>query len=136
MKALFANRSIARRLQLGVGIATALVLGLAVWFNHRTSREQLETQTNLKAVSQIRAAARRLDDFIARIGMLPHGIAVRQQAFGRDPDPGMVPHLRELLRETPSEEVYGLYIAYEHMDWRDPNSVPGSIARPGRTSRR
>src|SRR5512139_3259331 len=116
MRNLLSNRSIARRLQLGVGVAAGLVLGLTAWFNYGVSRDELERQTNAKAVTEIRAAARRLDDFITRIGMLPRAIAVRQQAFGRDPDPGMVPYLRELLRQTPVEEVYGVYIAYEHVD--------------------
>ena len=122
MKQLLANHSIARRLQLGVGVAAGLVLGLTVWFNSRVSRDELERQTNAKAVTEIRAAARRLDDFITRIGMLPRAVAVRQQAFGREPDPGMVSYMRELLRQTPVEEVYGLYIAYEEKDWKDPGA--------------
>ena len=124
MKQLFSSHSIARRLQLGVGVAAGLVLGLTVWFNYRVSRDELERQTNAKAVSETRAAAARLDDFIRRIGMLTQDIAVRQQAFGRDPDPGMVPYLRELLRQTPVQEAYGLYIAYEHKDWKDPGACP------------
>jgi PAS domain S-box-containing protein len=116
MKKLLSNHSIARRLQLGVGIAAGLVLGLTVWFNYRVSREELERQTNAKAAAEIGAAARRLDDFITRIGMVPRAIAVRQQAFGRDPDPGMVAYLREFLRQTPVAEVYGAYIAYEYVD--------------------
>jgi PAS domain S-box-containing protein len=124
MKPRFSNHSIARRLQLGVGVAAGLVLGLTVLFNYRTSRAELERQTNAKAVSEIRAAACRLDDCIARIGMLPRDIAVRQQAYGRDPDPGMVPYLRELLHQAPAEEVYGLYIAYEHKDWKEADACP------------
>ena len=46
MKRAFAHQSIARRLQLGVGIATALVLGLTLWFNYRSGRTELEEQTN------------------------------------------------------------------------------------------
>lgn len=116
MKRLLSSHSLARRLQVGVGVAAGLVLGLTVWFNYRVSRAELERQTNTKAFNEIRAAANRLDSFIHRIGMLPRAIAIRQQAFGREPDPGMVPFLRELLRETPVEEVYGVYIAYEHVD--------------------
>ena len=116
MKQLFPNHSIARRLQIVVGLAAGLVLGLTVWINYLASRDELELQTNAKAVTEVRAAAGRLDDFITRIGMLPRAIAVRQQAFGVDPDPGMVPYLRELVHQTPVEEVYGLYIAYEHVD--------------------
>ncbi|MDE3067398.1 MAG: hypothetical protein KGJ60_07575 [Verrucomicrobiota bacterium] len=122
MSQLFPSRSIARRLQLSVGVAAGLVLGLTVWFNYRVSRDELARQTNAKAVAEVGAAARRLDDFILRIGMLPRDIAIRQQAYGRDPDPGMVPYLRELLRETPVDQVYGVYIAYDDKNWKDPSA--------------
>jgi two-component system sensor histidine kinase/response regulator len=113
--------SIARRLQLGVGLAAGLVLGLTVWLNYRSSRSELERQTNAKAVSEIRAAAHWLDDFVARIGMLSRDIAVRQQAYGHESDPAMVPYLRELLHQAPAE-VYGVYIAYEDKDWKKPDA--------------
>ena len=116
MKELLSNHSIARRLQIGVGVAAGLVLGLTVWFNYRVSRAELERQTNAKAVAEVRAAAARLDDFLMRTAMLSRDIAVRQQAYGHDPDPGMVAYLRELLRQTPVAEAYGVYIAYENVD--------------------
>ena len=75
MKPLFTTSSIARGLQLGVGAATLVVLGLAVWFNYRTGRAELEKQTNTRSVSQLRATARRVDDLIARVGMLPRSTA-------------------------------------------------------------
>jgi CheY-like chemotaxis protein len=68
-----------------------LVLAATVWFNYRTGRAELEQQTNARAMAQIRAAARQVDDFIAHMGMLPRSTASRQEAVGRDPDPGMVP---------------------------------------------
>ncbi len=124
MKSPFTNRSIARRLQLSVGLATALVLGLAVWFNYRNGRAELEQQTNAKAVSEIRAAARRVDDYIARIGVLPRSTASRQQVYGRDPDPGMVPLMAQLLSRMPEDEVYGLAMAFEHKNWQETNAMP------------
>ncbi|MBN2505211.1 MAG: response regulator [Verrucomicrobia bacterium] len=122
MSRLLSGHSIARRLPIGVGLAAGLVLGLTVWFNDRVSRDELERQTNAKAVAEIAAAARQLDEFLMRIGTLPRAIAVRQRAFGHDPDPGMVPFLRGLLHHMPEEEVYGLYIAYDEKDWRDPTA--------------
>jgi hypothetical protein len=76
MKHVFTHHSIARRLQLGVGLAAGLILGLTVWFNYRTERAELDQQTNAKAMADIRAAARQVDDFIARIGMLPRSTAI------------------------------------------------------------
>ena len=124
MKHVFTHHSIARRLQLGVGLAAGLVLRLTVWFNYRTGRAELEQQTNAKAMSEIRSAARRVDDFIARVGMLPRSTASRQQAVGRDPDPGMVPLMAQLLAQMPADEVYGLAMAFEHKDWREADAMP------------
>jgi signal transduction histidine kinase/CheY-like chemotaxis protein len=124
MKRLPANRSIARRLELGVGLAAGLVLGLTVWFNYRTGRDELEQQTNSKAMAQIRAAARQVDDFIARMGMLPRSTASRQQAVGREPDPGMVPLMAQLLAQMPVNEVYGLAMAFEYKKWQEEDAMP------------
>ena len=122
MKLPFSNHSIARRLQLGVGIAAGLVLGLTVFTNWQANRTQLDTQTNAEAIAEIRNAARQLDDFVARVGMLARSIAIRQRAFGSEQDPGMVAYLRQILGQTQVEEVYGVYIAYENKDWKSPDA--------------
>jgi len=124
MKQVFTHHSIARRLQIGVGLAAALVLGLTVWFNYRAGRAELDEQTNSKAMADIRAAARRVDDFVARAGMLPRSTASRQQAVGRNPDPGMVPFMAQLLTQVPEDEVYGLAMAFEHKSWQEPDAMP------------
>ena len=124
MKSHFIQRSIARRLQFGVGLAACLVLGLTVWFNYRTGRNELEEQTNAQAVGNIRAAARRLDGFVARIGMLPRSTASRQQVVGHEPDPGMVPLMAQLLAQTPENEAYGLAMAFERMQWQEEDAMP------------
>jgi hypothetical protein len=121
VKQVFTHHSIARRLQIGVGLAAGLVLGLTVWFNYRTARAELEQQTNAKGISEIRAAARRLDDFVARIGMLPRSNPSRRQAFGRYFDPGMVPFMAQL--HTKVKELYGLAAAIQHQDRREANAV-------------
>jgi len=124
MNTLLSNRSIARRLQLGVGVASALAFGLTVWFNYRAARTELEQQTNDKAMTQIRAAARQVDDFIARMGMLPRSTASRQESVGRQPDPGMVPFMAQLLAHVPTNEAYGLAMAFEDKNWRETNAMP------------
>lgn len=124
MLKLFSNWGIARRLQLSIGIAAGLVLGTTVWLNYQANRAQLETQTNANALAEIRDAARGLDDFIARVGMLPRSIAIHQRSWGPNPDPRIAPFLRELLGVTPLDEAYGCYMAYESMNWRDTNACP------------
>lgn len=124
MKALLSNHNIARRLRLSVGVAAAVVFGLTVLLNYRISRTELDRQTNAKAISETRAAARQVDDFIARIGMLPRSTASRQQVRGRDPDPDMIPLMAQLLSHVPKDEVYGLAMAFEHKDWREEDSMP------------
>jgi two-component system sensor histidine kinase/response regulator len=124
MSTLLSNRSIARRLQVGVGLAAGLVLGLTVWFNYRAARSELELQTNAKAISQIRATARQVDDFIAHSGMLPRSTASRQEVVGREPDPEMVPFMAKLLAQMPVDEAYGLAMAFEYKDWRASNAMP------------
>jgi two-component system, sensor histidine kinase and response regulator len=124
MKRSFSNRSIARKLQVGVGVAAGIVLGLTVWFNYRAARSELEQQTNSKAIDQIRGVARQVDDFITRAGMLPRATASRQQIVGRDPDPAMVPYMAQLLGQMPADEAYGLAMAFEDKSWQEPNAMP------------
>jgi PAS domain S-box-containing protein len=124
MKPSLANQSIARRLQVGVGVAAGLVMGLTVWFNYRNARTELEQQTNAKAMTQVHAAARHVDDLIARVGMLPRSTASRQESVGRNPDPGMVPFMAELLAQMPADEAYGLAMAFEDKQWQEPDAMP------------
>jgi hypothetical protein len=65
-----------------------------------------------------------LDDFIARVGMLPRSTAGRQEAFGSEPDPKMVPFMAQLLAQEPTNEVYGLAMAFEHKDWQAADAMP------------
>ncbi len=124
MQRLFSNYSITRKLQFGVGLAVGLVLALTVWTNYRANRTQLEEQTNAQALGEVRDDSRQLDDLIARIGMVPRSIASRQRSIGREPDPGLVPYLREMLTQMPKAELYGNYIAYEHKQWQEVDSMP------------
>ncbi len=119
----FIQRSIGRRLQFGVGLAACLVLGLTVWFNYRAGRKELVQETNSRAIADVRTAARRLDDFIARIAMLPRSTASRQQVLGDEPDPKMVPLMAQLLTQIPVDEVYGLAMAFEGQRWQDNDAI-------------
>src|SRR6185295_12630389 len=111
------SRSIARRLQFGIGIAAGVTLGASVGFNYGATKVELERQTYSKAMAHIRAMANEADDFVSRIAMLPRSTAARQQAFGREPDPAMVPFMAQLLAQIPTNEAYGLAMAFDAKNW-------------------
>ena len=116
----FAPRTFARKLQLAVGLAACAVLAVAAWINYKSSVHALEQQTDSEALKQVGAAAGDLDDFINKIGMIPEGIAARQEAIGPAPDPGIIPYLASELESLPANEVYGIYLAFDAMKWSDP----------------
>lgn len=107
---------IARQLQFFVALAAALAVGITAWTNHRLGRAELLKVANDRAMTEVTDSARELDELFARIALLPRSIAALQEAYGNEPNPGMVDFLRALMARTPSEEVYGLYIAYERVD--------------------
>ena len=76
-----APRTFARKLQWAVGLAACAVLAGSAWINYRSSVHALEEQTDLEALKQVGAAAGDLDDFINKVGMIPRGMAARQEAI-------------------------------------------------------
>lgn len=76
------------------------------------------------AALEARTTAQVLDDWVKRVAQLSLGTAVRQQVVGREPAPGTVEYLAAMLNAVPRDEVYGLYIAFDRMSWRDPRSMP------------
>jgi len=76
------------------------------------------------ATVEARATAQLLDDWVGRVALLSLGVAVRQQVIGRDPADRTVEYLTAILNDQPADEVYGLYIAFDRMNWRDPRSMP------------
>ncbi len=76
------------------------------------------------ATVEARATAQQLDDWLARVALLTEGTAVRQQVLGLEPAPRTLEYLAAMLNEQPADEVYGLYIAFDRMSWRDPRAMP------------
>jgi hypothetical protein len=76
------------------------------------------------ATVEASATAQLLDDWVTRIALLPLGTAVRQQVIGRAPADRTIEYLAAMLAEQPRDDVYGLYIAFDQMSWRDPRSMP------------
>ena len=110
------HSGIARQLQFFVALAAALAVGITAWTNYRLGRSELLKVANERAMTEVTDSARELDELFARIALLPRSIAALQEAYGNEPNPGMIDFLRELMARTPAEEVYGLYIAYERVD--------------------
>ena len=76
------------------------------------------------AVLEARSTAQLIDDWVNRVALLTLGTAVRQQVVGRDPAAATVEYLAAMLDAQPRDNVYGLYIAFERMNWRDPRAMP------------
>ncbi len=76
------------------------------------------------ATLEARSTAQLLDDWVARIALLPLGTAVRQQVVGREPAARTIEYLAAMLDAQPRDDVYGLYVAFDQMNWRDPRSMP------------
>ena len=117
-------RTFARKLQVYIGAVACAVLGVTVWLNYSASRAALEAQTDEEALKQVKSAGEQLDALVRRIGQLARTIAARQRAIGPRPDPGVVPFLEQLLRSVPTEEVYGVYLAFDAMRWNEPLAMP------------
>src|SRR5262245_57025708 len=117
-------RTFARKLQVYIGAVACGSLAIRVWLSHSARRDALVSRTDGQAMIQVRAAAEQLDAFVNRIGMLPRAIAARQRGIGPRPDPAVMPFLEQLLRDVPAEEVYGVYLAFEGMQWNEPLAMP------------
>lgn len=75
------------------------------------------------ATAEARATAQQLDDWVARVALLSQATAVRQQVADRVPAERTVEYLAAMLNEQPADEVYGLYIAFDRMNVRDPRAM-------------
>jgi len=76
------------------------------------------------ATVEARATAQALDDWVARVALLSLGTAVRQQVVGTEPAARTTEYLAAMLNEQPADEVYGLYVAFDRMNAKDPRSMP------------
>lgn len=112
----FLGFGISRQLQFFAALAAIAAVGITTWRNYSLSRKELLMVANARAMTEVADSAKQLDDLFLRIAVLPRSIASFQEAYGNEPAPGMVNFLRELMIQTPTDEVYGLYIAYENLE--------------------
>ncbi len=111
----FIQKGIGRTLIVALALAACAVLAVTLVLNYLASRRNWIEQTDARSMASVQHAAKRLDDLLMRIAMIPKTTATRQKLFGTSPDPRMLDYLRELLPQLPPEEAYGIYIAYEAM---------------------
>ena len=75
------------------------------------------------ATAEVRTTAQQLDDWVARAALLTQATAVRQRVADRVPADRTVDYLAAMLNEQPADEIYGLYIAFERLNVRDPRAM-------------
>ena len=74
-------RTIAGRLVFYLGLTNCVVLAATVWFSYARARQILVEQIDSAAQKQLRTAATRLDDFLAKAATRAEMIASRQLAL-------------------------------------------------------
>ena len=119
----FTPKTISRRLQVYIASATCFVLIVTTWISYQSNRDSLNEQTNREAAKQVSAAVSQLDDFLNRVGQNVRSLAIRQSSFGHQPDPGLGFYLADSLNDTPEDELYGLYFAFERKGWKETNAM-------------
>jgi serine phosphatase RsbU (regulator of sigma subunit)/anti-sigma regulatory factor (Ser/Thr protein kinase) len=105
------------------GVASCAALALNAWFSCSGSRRVLEHQINATAMSQVDVAARSVDGFASRIGVLVGSIAARQRAIGREPRPDTIPFLAQVLIAVPQQDVFNVYMAFEDKKFGEKDAI-------------
>ncbi|BDI33207.1 methyl-accepting chemotaxis protein [Capsulimonas corticalis] len=118
------TRTVAQKLCLLIGLATCSVSALTAWVSYTASSEALEREVNATLQKQVYSTAQTLDDLMKRAAATPRTIAARQKVSGSRPDPGMQPWLAQVLGDTPAEEAYDCWVAY---DYKSPKGVYGLV---------
>lgn len=116
-------RAISGRLRLYIGVATCAVLATTAWIAYSAGRRSLEKSTDAKALQRLTGAAQIIDDFVARIGMVPRCIAARQLTIGDTPDPSTIPFLAQIIHALPTEDIFNAYIAFEDKKFKEKDCI-------------
>ena len=119
-----APQSLARKLQVYIIAATCTILAISAWVSYSGSKKALFDQTNEEALKQVGAIATHMDDYLSKVAVFPMATASRQTPLGGRPDPFVITYLAKMLERMPTNELYGVYLAFEHMDWKEPYSMP------------
>lgn len=114
-------RSIGQRFAVAIGTGAGLVLVVLALANYYGSRELLLAQASREALMEVRNEVGNWDDLVERIAMLPAVIGATETSQ-KNNQGVTIPWLASLLDHSPGRAVYGLYMARDGKDWRDPAS--------------
>lgn len=114
-------RSISQRFAIATGAGAGLILIVLALANYYSSRELLLTQASREALMEVRGEMGNWDDLVDRVAMLPAVIGATEVSV-RDNRGVTAPWLASLLHHSPGRAVYGLYMARDGIDWKDPLS--------------
>ena len=132
-------RSLSLKLTLAIGFITGVFLVLTVLASYYGARTAIEQQTSAEAQKEVQSYAENMDVDIDRVAVLPRAIAARMEAVRKDMDAYTLPLLAHLLDSVPSEDAYGIYVAFdskpasdpESMVWVDRGSLPNALKPAG-----
>jgi serine phosphatase RsbU (regulator of sigma subunit)/anti-sigma regulatory factor (Ser/Thr protein kinase) len=114
-------RSIGQRFAIATGAGAGLIMIVLSLANYYSSRELLLTQTSREALMEVRGEVGNWDDLVDRIAMLPAVIGATEVSV-KNNEGVTAPWLASLLDHSPGRAVYGLYMAREGRNWKDPLS--------------
>jgi len=112
-------RSIGQRFALATGAGAGLIMIVLALANYYNSRELLLTQTSREALMEVRDEMGNWDDLVERVAMLPAVIGATEVSV-KNNEGVTAPWLASLLDHSPGRAVYGLYMAREKRNWKDP----------------
>lgn len=114
----------ATKIALPVGMAAGIVLATNSYLSYQSAAKAATETTQKWAVSQLEEASGQFDRTIAAARSYAQSIAARQQGIGTANDPTSLKFFGNLLKQTPEDQVFGVYfvsdqLAYNHPDaWR------------------
>jgi len=114
-------RSIGQRFALTIGAGAGMILIVLAVANYISGRELLLRQTSQEALRAVNDEINTMDDLVKKMAMYPEVIAATELT-GTNNEGVKVSWLSSILKHSPMSAVYGLYMARDAKDWRNPDS--------------
>ncbi len=124
MRRFFGLNTLAGQLSLWTTLTVCAVLVALLLLTTTMTRRQILRQTNAEALSEVDAQATEIDGFLGQMEAVVNTMAAQQATRGPQPSPQVLDELRRLLGSLPADRVFGLYYAFDGVDYRDPMAMP------------